>query len=152
MNDYTDLIFLMGAMILFSMLTMNVSRSLVNNTQKLTQSHIEYNGISLAHSIIEEAQWAPKNSLDPTDPDNYMFSDYSKNNPEKKTLQLGPSNQYQIDYYVYVDLQDNYSVPGSSTYNKKITVGVTSPHLYEEFDSTFTNYPITMDFIAAFKN
>lgn len=152
MNDYSDLIFLMGAMILFSLLTMNVSRSMVNNTQKITQSHIEYNGISLAHSIIEQAQWAPKDSLDPNQPSKYMFDGYSKNNPQKETLQLGSSNQYQIDYYIYVDVQNNYSVPTSSTNNKKITVGVTSPHLHEEFDSTFTNYPITMDFIAAYKN
>ena len=159
MNDYSDIIFLMGAMIMFSILTLNVSRSMVMNTKSLSKSEVEYNGISLAHSYIDRAQWASKQELTRGSGE-FIFDgsglspsgcDFTRENPCIETLVLGSSDEYEIDYYIYVGIQDNVTIPGSST-NKKITVGITSPFFYDNFDSSFGNYPITMEFINSFEN
>ena len=150
MNDYSDLVFLMGAMILFSLLTINVSRNIVANSKNLSKSEIEYNGIALAQSIIEQGHWATKSELDPTSGD-FIFKNFEKSHPHKETLQLGSSGQYKVDYYIYAQV-DDVTVSGSSTTNKKITVGVTSPFFYENFDPSFNTYPIKMAFINSFEN
>jgi hypothetical protein len=146
MADYSDLIFLMGAMILFSVLTVNVTRNMVINTQTLSESEIEYNGIAVAHSTLKRAQWASKEELTPGS-GQYIFSDYEKQNPYKETIEVEGSD---IDYYVYVNVSNDVGVTGSTTSNRLVEVGVTSPYLNEDFDSTFTDYPIKMEFINAF--
>lgn len=160
MNDYSDLIFLMGAMILFSLLTMNVSRNIVMNTQKLSSSEIEYNGIALAHSLLEKAQWATQEELDRSS-GNFIFHNngnnydssvcqWTKNDPCTETVQIGSGS---VDYLVYIDVDDSYSagLSGSTTDHMKVTVGVTSPYFYENFDSSSPEYPIEIEFVNAFE-
>lgn len=159
MNDYSDIIFLMGAMVMFSILTLNVSRSIVTNTKQLSKSEIEYNGIALAHSYLERAQWATPQGLTRGSSD-FIFNnsgyepsgcDFSKSAPCLETIEMGSSGEYNVDYYVYVKIDDNVSVPGN-TNNKKITVGITSPYFYENFDSSFSEYPIEIELINSFSN
>lgn len=159
MNDYSDIIYLIGAMVMFSILTLNVSRTIVMNSKELSKSEIEYSGIALAQGYADRAQWAEPGELDP-DSSAYVFDatgkepagcDYSHNNPCKETLHLGASGQYSVDYYIGIDIDNNYSVPNSDTNNKKITINVTSPYFYENFDSTFTDYPIKMNVITSFQ-
>lgn len=57
MNDYSDLIFLIGAIAIYGMLVTNTNRALVLNNQLLTDSEIEYGAISVAQNIIDEARW-----------------------------------------------------------------------------------------------
>jgi hypothetical protein len=147
----------MGAMVMFSLLTMNVSRSMVMNTKELSKSEIEYNGIALVHSYLERAQWATEDELTRGHTD-FIFQstgkpsgcDFTKNDPCIETLELGSSGSREIDYYVYVEIQDNVSTPGS-TDNKQVTVGVTSPYFYDQFDDTFSEYPIEIEFINSFE-
>jgi len=161
MNDYSDLIFLMGAMIMFSLLTLNVTRNMVMNTQQLSKSEIEYNGIALAQSYLDRAQWATQNELTRGESefifDNSGYSpsgcNFTPSKPCKETLKLGDNEQFTIDYYISIEIEDNVTDGGiNQTPNKKITVGVTSPFFYENFDSSFDDYPITMDFINYFEN
>jgi len=135
---------------MFSILTLNVTRSMVMNTKQLSKSEIEYNAIALAKSEIERAQWASKNELDPNSSD-YIFENYTQDDPHKETLELGSSGQFKIDFYIYVTIDKNITVPGSTTTNRKVTVHVTSPFFHEEFNKNTADYPITMDFVAAFE-
>jgi hypothetical protein len=56
MNDTSDLIFLMAAMVLFSILVTNSNRIFVRNTVMNVESQVEYNGIAVGQSIIDEAR------------------------------------------------------------------------------------------------
>jgi hypothetical protein len=56
MNDTSDLIFLMAAMVLFSVMVMNSNRLFVRNATMMVESEIEYSAISIAQSIIDEAR------------------------------------------------------------------------------------------------
>lgn len=150
MNDYSDLFYLLGAIVLYSILTLNVSTNLVINNRNLSESEVEYSGIALADGIIEQALWASKEELN-SGSSEYMFDDYNKNNPKHEIIEMGPSNQYRIDFYIYAEVED-VVVNGSNTNNKKITVGVTSPFFYNDFDSTFSSYPIKLESIKSFKN
>jgi hypothetical protein len=56
MNDTSDLIFLMAAMVLFSILVTNSNRIFVRNTVMNVESQVEYNAIAAGQSIIDEAR------------------------------------------------------------------------------------------------
>lgn len=151
MNDYSDIFFLIGAMMLFAILTTNVSRSMVMNNQKLSQSEVEYEGIALAHSLIEDAQWASKNELNPGN-SAFIFQGYTdQNNPKHKKIKLGASGEYTVDFYLYATVKDT-SISGSNTDNKVVDVWVTSPYMTDSNDNPPTEYPIKLKFVKSFKN
>lgn len=56
MNDYSDLIFLMGAMVLFSIFANNANDTMVRSSALLIQSEIEYSAIALTQNILDEAR------------------------------------------------------------------------------------------------
>lgn len=64
MNDYGDLICLIGAIALYGVLVTNTNRTLVLNGQLLTDSEIEYGAIATAQNIIDEARWIHYGELD----------------------------------------------------------------------------------------
>ena len=151
MNDYSDIFFLIGAMMLFAILTTNVSRSMVMNNQKLSQSEVEYEGIALAHSLIEEAQWADEDELNPGN-SAYIFQDYAdKNDPKREKIKLGSSGEYTVDFYLHATVKDT-SIPGSNTDNKVVDVWVTSQYMTDSNANPPTEYPIKLKFVKSFKN
>ncbi|MCC5926651.1 MAG: hypothetical protein JJU41_08830 [Bacteroidetes bacterium] len=56
MSDYSDIIFLMAGMVLFSVLVNNTNRSFVRNTTMYVEAQVEYNAIAVGQSIIDEAR------------------------------------------------------------------------------------------------
>ncbi|MCH8494622.1 MAG: hypothetical protein LAT57_03200 [Balneolales bacterium] len=56
MNDSSDVLFLMAAMVLFSILVTNSNRIFVRNTAMMVNSEVEFNAISVGQSIIDEAR------------------------------------------------------------------------------------------------
>lgn len=56
MNDYSDLVFMMGAMVLFSMFANNANDSMVRSSTLLTQVEVEYSAIAFAQGIVDEAR------------------------------------------------------------------------------------------------
>ena len=57
MTDYSDLFFLMGAMIMFSFLTMSVNRSLLINEMNRTGHESNYYALTVAQESIDELRW-----------------------------------------------------------------------------------------------
>lgn len=70
MNDYSDLIFLIGAIAIYGMLVTNTNRVLVLNNQLLTNTEIEYGAISIAQNIIDEARWTHYDALNKNELEN----------------------------------------------------------------------------------
>lgn len=56
MNDYSDLVFMMGAMVLFSMFANNANDTMVRSSTLLTQVEVEYSAIAFAQGIVDEAR------------------------------------------------------------------------------------------------
>lgn len=57
MADYSDIIFLMGAIIMFSMLTLSVNRTLLMNDLNLVGHEINYYALSVAQEEVDEIRW-----------------------------------------------------------------------------------------------
>lgn len=56
MNDYSDLVFMMGAMVLFSLFANNANDGMVRGSTLLTQVETEYSAIAFGQAIIDEAR------------------------------------------------------------------------------------------------
>lgn len=56
MNDYTDLMLAMGAMVIYSMLLMNTNASLFRSDSMQVETELEHTAIALAQSVIDEAR------------------------------------------------------------------------------------------------
>lgn len=56
MNDYSDLVFMMGAMVLFSIFANNANDTMVRSSTLLTQVEVEYSAIAFAQGIVDEAR------------------------------------------------------------------------------------------------
>lgn len=70
MNDYSDLIFMMGAMVLFSLFANNANDGIVRGSTLLTQVEVEYSAIAFAQTIIDEARSREFDAVTvPADPD-----------------------------------------------------------------------------------
>lgn len=57
MTDYSDIFFLMGAMIMFSFLTMSVNRTLLMNDMNRMGHDSNYYALSVAQESIDELRW-----------------------------------------------------------------------------------------------
>jgi hypothetical protein len=56
MNDYSDLVFLMGAMVLFSVFANNANDTMVRSNTLLVQAEVEYTAIAISQNILDEAR------------------------------------------------------------------------------------------------
>lgn len=56
MNDISDVLYVIAAVLVFGLFANTINRSMVNTTEMTVESEIEYNGISMAQGIIEEAR------------------------------------------------------------------------------------------------
>lgn len=57
MADYSDIIFLMGAIIMFSFLTMSVNRTLLMNDMNRMGHETNYYALSVAQERVDELRW-----------------------------------------------------------------------------------------------
>jgi hypothetical protein len=56
MNDFSDLLYVMGAIVIFGLLLISVNQSMMRNNLITVGNEQEYTAIALANSIIEEAR------------------------------------------------------------------------------------------------
>ncbi len=56
MNDISDVLYVIAAVLVFGLFANTINRSMVNTTEMTVESEVEYNGISMAQSIVEEAR------------------------------------------------------------------------------------------------
>ncbi len=56
MTDYSDIMYAMGAMVIFSILIINTNSSIFRNEVLLIENELEHTAIALAQGIVEEAR------------------------------------------------------------------------------------------------
>lgn len=129
MAGRSDLFMVLGAVVLFSILLLNINGFLFNNQKSKTTSEIEYNGIALAQDIIDQARWKSFDEL--TQYEGYTAVDSTE------------SGVYDISADVaYIDPTAT-KVKGKShsvSDYRKLTVTVTNK---------FLSYPIRLSYIKA---
>ena len=124
MNDYSDLLFLIGAMAIYALLVNNTSRAMFYNNQLLTTTEMEYGAVSVAQNVVEEARWM-------------SYADATKANLE--AINDNP------DYEVEVTVKDT-TISASDRPNKKIDIKVFSPFINSKKDT------VKMGFIKTDRN
>ncbi|MEP1150468.1 MAG: hypothetical protein JXR20_02985 [Balneola sp.] len=140
MNDYSDIIFLTGAMIIFSTLSLNTVKFFNTNDQIEYQSKLQYNGIAVAQDKIEEIRWIADEDRFKAGSSSFLERDY----PSTVTQTYGDENQFEFDYTVNVDVAPT-SITGSNATNYRVTVLVSNSELPD-------NQTITTEYIKSFGN
>jgi hypothetical protein len=128
----------MGAMIIFSMLTLNTSRFFQTAEQLQYQNGIQYNGIALAQDKIEEIRWIQDEQRFKSSSFSFLENEY----PNMVSQVFGSSDQYQMEYLVDVDITPS-AIAGSNARNYVVTVLVSNEFLTD-------GQTITMKYIKSF--
>lgn len=101
MTDYSDIIYLVAAMVVFSLLTMNTSRSFQVTIDTMVRSELEYRAISAAQEEIDAIRWvqARYKSQDPFKSSNsqYLYDE----NPIQRTFKYGVDEEYSETFTIY---------------------------------------------------
>lgn len=122
-----DLILVLGAMMIFSVLLLNVNRFTVHNDKVNTDIEIQYTALSLAQNVIDEARWKSFSSLD----------DYNN----QSTVDSTKVGVYQVDTTVnYVTPDNTEGSAGSATNYKRLSVTVSS---------NLMAHPVTLSYIKS---
>lgn len=116
MNDYSDIIYTMGALIIFSMLSLQATRMLVQSDQLQVESEIEYNAVALAQDFIDQIKWVDSEAeLDA------KIASF----PKSVDANIGDGT---LTYYVSFDVHD-IIIPDSNVNNKLVTVSIKNKYL-----------------------
>ncbi|MGM0507123.1 MAG: type IV pilus modification PilV family protein [Bacteroidota bacterium] len=151
MSGYSDVIQVIGAMIIFSMILLNANSLMLRNQQVQVESELEQEVVALAQEIIEEARtrsfdqvtWqaeAPPSEIpegfsaasalgpDSGEGDRTQFNDFDDYNGWSQQVET-EQGIYDLDVLVeYVDNNQYQSTTSPSTF-KKMTVRITHPLL-----------------------
>lgn len=134
MNDYSDLFFLLAALIIFSYLGRSASHMFFYLNNSLVESDIEYSAIALGQDIIDEVKWT--NSVSELE---MVRKKYDK---KPFTVKYGVTNSYQIVFNINMHTNTT-PLPGSSSNNRHVWLTITSDYLPS--DSS-----IELEFIKSF--
>jgi len=139
MNDYSDIIFLMAAMIMLSMVTLNTSKTYLSSPDQLIRTQLEYRTLAAAQSEIDQARFiTDPRELRPWD-NRYIYSDH----PLTKTISYGDANQYTEEIIITAV---SARVENSATMERfRITVTASSTALTP-------NINVEMDYLKSFMN
>lgn len=141
MSDYSDIIFLTAAMMVFGMLTINTARSFQTTSDTMIRADLEYRALAIAQDEIDAIRWVqarskngPKAPYDPFDPEN---SNYLYNtNPIQRTENYGSSDQYSETFNVYRSAELLEDLTNQRTY--KISIDVRSNAVDPPISTTLT--------------
>jgi hypothetical protein len=160
MNDMTDVLYVMAALVLFSILATNSNAAFVRNANLQVESELEFNAISLAQSFIDEARvkaydkndvgndpneiddnmptFSQPSALGPEEGEVYpLFNDFDDYNGLSVTRNTGYGNFHVSITVVYLN-PNNLSVSTSVTTTKKrMTVTVSHDNLPNDVSLTF---------------
>jgi len=116
MTDYSDIILLMGAMIVFSLLTIQTNRAFQLNNRMQINGEIKYNAISIAQDQLEKVQWIHSKS---------ELNSYINSFPKVISTPIGNgSMNYNVDLK-----SSDITIPDSNVDTKRIEVSVTNKYL-----------------------
>ena len=137
MTDYSDLVYLMGGMIIFSLLSLQTTRLFQLNNRVQMNAEIEYNAISIAQNEIDQIKWIQSES---------NFNSHISNYPKQVPLAVKSDTLY---YTVDITAKD-ITISGSSVNNKKISIKITNKYLKTNSDSKPGDRFIRLQFVKSF--
>lgn len=123
MNDYSDLIYLMAAMIIFSMLSLNAAYFFNVNEQFQYQAELEFNAITVAQDIIDQVRWISNEDLLDEDDNECICDDY----PKAITISI---DDFELEYIADIAIKDT-TISGSSAINRIVEITVSNEFLPE---------------------
>lgn len=141
MQGYDEILYVIGAMIIFSILTLQVNKMFLKSETSSLEGEVEYNAIAVAQDYVDQMRW--------------MSSEFELNQfvaDFPKTINAKTGQGTTLPYYVEIDVQ-NESISGSNVKNRHIYVTVRSSYLGEGQDATVddNNY-VKVDFVKSFVN
>lgn len=140
MNDYTDLIYLMAAMLIFSILSMQVNGSIFRNNVIQMQSGIEYKAITHAQDYADQIQWLRSvNELDA----------FANAFPRTDEVIFDEDEEMTLPFLVDIVVADTV-LQDSNVINKHVTINVRSVYLDNQNNPSFVSDGITTEFIKNF--
>lgn len=160
MNDMTDVLYVMAALVLFSILATNSNASFVRSTNMQVESELEYNAIAIAQSVIDEARVkaydenSVGNNVTELDDDMPTFSAPSVLGPESGEVypnfddfdDFDGFNQVRTTGYgdfsvsavvVYLNPNNLNQVATATTIKKRLTVTVSHDNLPNDVTLTY---------------
>lgn len=103
MNDYSDLLFLIGAIAIYALLVTNTNQTMLQNDRMLVTTEMEYGAVSVAQNIVEEARWMKYGEIS-----------------ESKLESINTNTNYDVKVEINPE-----NLPGSDKSNRKIDITVT---------------------------
>jgi hypothetical protein len=128
MNDISDVLYVIAAVMVFGLFATTINRSMINSTEMTVESEVEYNGISMAQSVIEEARvrvfdsavtFKPERLMDPRIPATSIPSAFT--NPVSLGKETGEVYPVFNDFDDYHNLNISRAT-GYGTYTITATV------------------------------
>lgn len=125
MNDFSDVLYLTAAMVIYSMLTMNTARSFMNTSDTMIRTDVEYRTIMKAQDEIEQVKLVKREDEAVFNPNSSRYR--YKNYPKTVNESFGKSGEYGDTFKVdassvYIDEND----PHVRRYKITVTVVNTS--------------------------
>ena len=140
MQGYDEILYVIGAMIIFSMLTLQVNQMFIKNESASVDGEIEYNAIAVAQDFVDRIKWMTDDS---------ELTSLTNKFPREIEVPAG-SGGGTLPYYVEITFND-VNIPDSNVDTKHVFITVRSKFLGDEEDATEDNNNyVKMDFIKSF--
>ena len=132
MNDYSDIFMLMGAIVIFSTLSLHVNRTMLQNNLISDRAEADYHAVTVAQEILEEIRWITSASDLNDFADDYPMvvnftTDTESGNfiPYNVDLNLanGPYNDDNVtSFFVSLEISSEYMTSGDQGRPISLTV------------------------------
>ena len=138
MNDYSELFYTMGAILVFSLFTLSSGRSFRTTSQQMVRADVEYRTITNAQNEIDHIRLiTDEAALDSTSSE-YFFKSF----PHVKHVTYGEHHQYEED----IILKGHAYLLDETPNVKRFKVSVTA-----ESQSVSPKIASTVEFIKTFR-
>ena len=132
MNDYSDIFMLMGAIVIFSTLSLHVNRTMLQSNLISDRAEADYHAVTVAQEILEEIRWITSASDLNDFADDYPMvvnftTDTESGNfiPYNVDLNLanGPYNDDNVtSFFVSLEISSEYMTSGDQGRPISLTV------------------------------
>ncbi len=96
MTSYSEIFYLLGAMVVFSFLSLNTARSFNSSRQTIYQAEAEYRAIAVAQDELDKVQWIYEpDDLDPSS-GSYVYANY----PVELSQTYGSNDEYTTTFVI----------------------------------------------------
>lgn len=139
MNDYSDIIYLIGAMVIFSLLSLQTNQIFNLNERIQLNSELEYNAVSIAQDQVDQIRWIGTQT---------QLNNYVSTFPQTKSLAIENDTLfYNVDV-----TSSNMSLPNSNVTNQKITITVTNDFLKTHTNDAAGQRSVKLQYFKSFAN